>query len=226
MSDYKVITLTDQLNHYLSLKDNGSTLVNEEDVFLNIKKCFPSLSDDECMKMIDLIGELDKKRNKETVDLAITAPHSFAFKANPTSVVMENLLKNASKIIVLTGYSISDYFDDLLDIIIDKVSRGILVRLYVNDYEEKKEKLDKLLLYKGRFLEIYNYNKKAEGIDALHAKIITVDNYKTLITSANLSFNGLQKNVEVGSIIESERISKNLQEMFYQLFKKKVFNKI
>lgn len=139
---------------------------------------------------------------------------------------MENLLKNAAKIIVLTGYSISDYFDDLLDIIIDKINRGILVRLYINDYENKKEKIEKLLLYKGRFLEIYNYNKQADSIDALHAKIITVDNYKTLITSANLSFNGLQKNIEVGSIIESERISKNIQEMFYQLFKKKVFNRI
>ncbi len=225
MSDYKVISLADQLNYYLSLKDNNA-LFNEEEIFLDVKKCFPSLSDDECKKMIDLISELDKKRNKEKVDLAITAPHSFSFKANPTSIVMENLLKNAAKIIVLTGYSISDYFDDLLDIIIDKVNRGILVRLYINDYENKKEKIEKLLLYKGRFLEIYNYNKQADSIDALHAKIITVDNYKTLITSANLSFNGLQKNIEVGSIIESERISKNIQEMFYQLFKKKVFNRI
>lgn len=225
MSDYKVISLVDQLNYYLSLKDNNA-LFNEEDIFQEIKKCFPSLTDDECKRMIDLVCDLDNKRNKEKVDLAITAPHSFALRANPTSIVMENLLKNASKIIVLTGYSISDYFDDLLDIIIDKVNKGVLVRLYVNDYEDKKEKLDKLLLYKGRFLEIYNYNKKAEGIDALHAKIITVDNYKTLITSANLSFNGLQKNIEVGSIIESERISRNLQDMFYQLFKKKVFNRL
>lgn len=225
MSDYKVISLVDQLNYYLSLKDNNA-LSNGENIFLDIKKCFPSLSDDECKKMIDLICDLDKKRNKEKIDLAITAPHSFALRANPTSVVMDDLLKNASKIIVLTGYSISEYFDDLLDIIIDKVNKGVLVRLYVNDYEEKKDKLDKLLQYKGKFLEIYNYDKKTEGIDALHAKIITVDNYKTLITSANLSFNGLQKNIEVGSIIESERISKNLQDMFYQMFKKKVFNRV
>ena len=76
MSDYKVISLADQLNYYLSLKDNNA-LFNEEEIFLDVKKCFPSLSDDECKKMIDLISELDKKRNKEKVDLAITAPHSF-----------------------------------------------------------------------------------------------------------------------------------------------------
>lgn len=225
MSDYKVLELANQIRHYLELNDNN---INYDNTRLNneIRRCFPSLSDDDCQKFIDLVMHIDCKRNVEKIDLAVTAPHSFSIKANPTSIVMETLLKSASKLIVLTGYSISDYFDDLLDVIVDKINKGILVRLYVNDFEEKKDKLDKLLMYKGKFLEIYNYNRQVDGIEALHAKIITVDNCKTLITSANLSFNGLQKNIEVGSIIESERISRNLQEMFYQLYKKKVFVKV
>lgn len=72
--------------------------------------------------------------------------------------------------------------------------------MFLNDFDSKKDILDKLLLYKGRFLEIYNFNKSKKGIEALHAKVISVDSKKSLITSANLSFNGLQKNIEVGSM--------------------------
>ncbi|MCI9005050.1 MAG: hypothetical protein HFH39_07390 [Lachnospiraceae bacterium] len=44
-------------------------------------------------------------------------------------------------------------------------------------------------------------------IAALHAKVISVDGEKTLITSANLSYHGQQGNIELGTVIDSKDIA-------------------
>jgi phosphatidylserine/phosphatidylglycerophosphate/cardiolipin synthase-like enzyme len=68
----------------------------------------------------------------------------------------------------------------------------------------KKEHLDKLLLYKSRYLNIYDYNKNTKDkMAALHAKVIVIDSYKTFISSSNLSYHGIEGNIEMGTVIES-----------------------
>lgn len=58
---------------------------------------------------------------------------------------------------------------------------------------------------------------------ALHAKVISVDGEKTLITSANLSYHGQQGNIEMGTVIDSKAIAKQVDDVFTQLVFKKVF---
>ncbi|WP_423827215.1 phospholipase D-like domain-containing protein [Sharpea azabuensis] len=45
---------------------------------------------------------------------------------------------------------------------------------------------------------------------ALHAKVISVEQKKTLITSANLSYHGQQGNIELGMLVESKKLSNRL----------------
>ncbi len=225
MSKYSLSILQNAIEDYLDIYEQH--LPESKDKLINnFVNEFPSLSYSEANSLIEILCNIDEKRNCEKIDLSVTTPHSFSIKANSTAVTMEDLLKNAERSILITGYSISDYFDDLIEILIYKIQQGILVKLYLNDFENKKDVLDKLLLYKGKFLEIYNFNKSKNSIDALHAKVISVDFKKSLITSANLSFNGLQRNIEVGSVISSTRIAKNIEDMFYKLYKMKVFSKI
>ena len=223
MNLYDKETMLNEIENTLNSANYGFDNIDSLKIFFQRK--FPSLSSNEIEDIIDLFLEIDKRRNQEKVDLVITAPHSYSIKANPTSITMKNLLVSAKSQILITGYSISDYFDDLLEIIIKKIQKGVVVKLYLNDFEGKKEVLDKLLLYKGKFLIIYNYNKTSNSIDALHAKVLSVDNRYTLVSSANLSFNGLEKNIEVGTIIDSSRIANNITEMFNTLVYKKVFIK-
>ena len=61
---------------------------------------------------------------------------------------------------------------------------------------------------------------------ALHAKVISVDMSKTLITSANLSYHGQQGNIELGALIESEHTAKQLDEILTQLIFKRVFTEV
>ena len=39
---------------------------------------------------------------------------------------------------------------------------------------------------------------------ALHAKVISVDEQQTLITSANLSYHGQEGNIELGTLVDSK----------------------
>ncbi|WP_243240561.1 phospholipase D-like domain-containing protein, partial [Roseburia yibonii] len=127
--------------------------------------------------------------------------------------------------LIITGYSLSSYFADLVDIIIQKSQSGVFVKFFVNDIDSQ-ESFEKLLRYKGRFLKIYNYKKQEDSMAALHAKVISVDQKKTLITSANLSYHGQQGNIELGMLAESKKIAKQVDGVFTELVFKKVFTEI
>ncbi len=194
--------------------------------YLSIKDKFPSLTEEEIYNVIQLAVSLYNYKVQESVELVITAPNSFKLKALKTSIVVHELINNAQKSITLTGYSISDYFAELLEELLDKSRKGVYVNLYVNDFAGKQEQLDKLEVYKGRFLNIYDYNKGADKMAALHAKIIVVDGHKTFISSSNLSYHGLEGNIEMGVLINSAKKACNVEELFKQLRTQKVFTKL
>lgn len=53
-----------------------------------------------------------------------------------------------------------------------------------------------------------------------------MDQEKTLITSANLSYHGQQGNIELGTLIESKRIAKQIDDVFTKLVFNKVFQEL
>ena len=61
---------------------------------------------------------------------------------------------------------------------------------------------------------------------ALHAKVIVIDSYKTLISSSNLSYHGIEGNIEMGTVIESFKKAELVEGMLKELKRQKVFEKI
>ena len=117
------------------------------------------------------------------------------------------------------------YFSDLVDTIIQKSQRGVFVKFFVNGLDKQPE-FEKVLRYKGRFLKIYDFRQDEDKMAALHAKVISVDQQQTLITSANLSYHGQQGNIELGTLIESKQIAKQIEDVFTKLTFSKVFNEV
>ena len=196
------------------------------DTIASIKKRFPSISDKEATELFLMIQSVQSDCiNSEKASLIITAPPSFKLKAQSTKITVENMLKGAQRSITITGYSLSEYFDDLIDAIIQKSQTGIFVKFFVNDIDEQPQ-FEKLCRYKGRFLKIYNYRKKDDRMSALHAKVISVDQTATLITSANLSFHGQEGNIEMGTLVESKAFAKQLEDVFTQLLFAKIFTEV
>lgn len=190
-----------------------------------IKKRFPELSDTQCGEIIGIISGAMDIQGGDKVSLVVTAPPSFAINAWTTMNVVQSMINDAERNILITGYSLSSYFSDLVDTIVEKSQRGVFVKFFVNDIE-KQPGFDKILRYKGRFLKIYNFHSSEDEMAALHAKVISVDQKQTLITSANLSYHGQQGNIELGTLVESKQIAKQIDDIFTKLIFSKVFSEI
>lgn len=187
-----------------------------------IKKRFPSLSEQEVTDLYMMFLSALNDKDQEKTSLVTTAPPSFGIKARSTMNTVTNLLENANSSILITGYSLSDYFSDMVDCIIRKSQHGVLVKFFVNQIENQTH-FDKLCRYKGKYLRIYNYPQSADKMSALHAKVVCVDQEKTLITSANLSYHGQEGNIELGALIESKKTAKQVEDLFTKLVFSKVF---
>lgn len=186
-----------------------------------IQKKYPSLTAKEAKEIYSLVSAAAEV-DDDSAELVVTAPPSFALKTKPTKVTVDAMLTNARKSVLITGYSLSDYFRDLIDCIIQKSQEGVLVKLFVNDIENQKT-FDRLCRYRGKFLKIYNYPKQEDKMSALHAKVICVDQQKTLITSANLSYHGQEGNIELGTLIESGKTAKQVEDLFTKMLFNKIF---
>ena len=186
---------------------------------------FPSLSSKERVELLRLVLTALTCNTEEKVELVVTAPNSFAIKTRTTLGAINEVLESAQKSIIMTGYSVSEYVSDFLDTVIAKSQKGIVVRLYINKVDNQAS-LEKLLRYKSRFLQIYNYTNADDKMSALHAKILSVDGKRTLISSANLSYHGMSGNIELGCLVESKKIGRQMDDLFQQLYKEKVFQRI
>lgn len=65
--------------------------------------------------------------------------------------------------------------------------------------------------------------KQEDKMSALHAKVISVDQTDTLITSANLSYHGQEGNIELGARIHSKELAKQVEDIFTSLIFKRIF---
>ena len=195
-------------------------------VITNLKKEFPSLSDQEIWQIIGLCVNVYSGKEAEKAELAITAPISFKLKARKINEVITNMIQDSQKSITLTGYSVSDYFSEMIDLIISKSQQGIYVRLYLNDYEKHKTNLKRLMDLRTKHLRVFDYQKQDDEMAALHAKTIVVDEKELLVSSANLSYHGMKGNVEMGIRLVSEDKAKQVESLLKEMVGMKVFKEL
>ena len=187
-----------------------------------LRRQYPGLSPTDCVELAGTIRSAMTMKRNDKVSLVVTAPPSFRINAKPTMTVVRSMIEESKRNILITGYSLSSYFSELTDTIIDKSQKGVFVKFFINNIEKQPD-ADKLLRYRGHFLKLYDYSNE---MATLHAKVISVDMSKTLITSANLSYHGQQGNIELGALIESENTAKQLDEVMTQLIFKKIFREV
>lgn len=196
-----------------------------DDATETLRKQYPCLSKLECEEIAETIKTAMTAGYSDKVSLVVTSPPSFEIDARPTMSVVQSMIEGAKRNILITGYSLSSYFSEMTDTIIDKSQKGVLVKFFINNIDKQPE-ADKLLRYRGHFLKLYDYSNEDDKMAALHAKVISVDMKQTLITSANLSYHGQQGNIEIGALIESQRTAKKFDEVMTQLIFKKIFREV
>lgn len=220
--DYITGLLADAIENYL-VNENDSSFTK---VIIELKNYFSNCSEEEIMDIVNICIQLYLSKKVEHAELVLTAPDSFKIKALRTKETLRNLLEETEKSLTITGYAVSDYFSDILDVIIRKSQKGVYTRMYINDMEKQKSSLKRLLAYQSPFLEVYEYQKQEEDkMAALHAKIIVSDARKSLVSSANLSYHGIQGNIEMGILIESSDKAKQIEKVMKEMVRMKVFCK-
>jgi len=200
-------------------------LAGTDQSILQIMRRYPSLSQKQAKEIYRLISAASVSKSSITASLVATIPPSFSVKAKSTKNTVESLIRESKRSILITGYSLSGYFADLVDVLIEKSQKGIYIKFFVNNIEAQKS-FDKLCRYKGRFLHIYNYLGNSDSMAALHTKVISVDQEKTLITSANLSYHGQEGNIELGTLVESKELAKQVDDLFTHLIFSKTVHEI
>lgn len=189
-----------------------------------VKKEYPQLEEEQVLSIIELVGNaLLEKREK--ISLVATVPLAFSLKTKRIQNVAEELIRNAKKSILLTGYSVSGFILKIIDLLIEKSQKGVLVKIFFNDLQ-RQSSVKKILEYRSKFLQVYDYTNREDKMAALHAKIIVVDKKETLISSANLSYHGMSGNIEIGTCISSEKIAMQIEELFKDLLFNKTFRAV
>jgi phosphatidylserine/phosphatidylglycerophosphate/cardiolipin synthase-like enzyme len=56
-----------------------------------------------------------------------------------------------------------------------------------------------------------------DNMASLHAKVLLVDQYDLLVTSANLTYHGLSSNIEVGVRVKGNELAKQMAQHFTSL---------
>lgn len=200
-------------------------IANTKQSIPQIMKRYPCLSQKQAEEIYQLVTVASAEEKAVTASLVTTIPPSFSVRAKSTKNTVEGMIRGAKRSVLITGYSLSGYFADLVDVLIEKSQKGVYVKFFVNNIENQKG-LDKLCRYKGRFLHIYNFAGSNDSMAALHAKVISVDEQQTLITSANLSYHGQEGNIELGTLVDSREIAKQVDYIFTHLVFTKVVKEI
>lgn len=222
-ADYIATILSEAMSQYELLGNINSF----DKVLMELRKQYPECSEAHIVDILASLVSVYSLKKSEKSELVVTAPESFKVKASKTKNVVADMITSAQKSIVMTGYSISDYFKDLLDIIIGKSQSGVYIRIYVNDIEKQKQALDRLLAYQSKHLQLFEYIKSEEDkMAALHAKMLIVDSSEMLISSANLSYHGMAGNVEIGLRVQSTEKARELENIFKELVKMKVMSRV
>lgn len=122
---------------------------------------------------------------------------------------LEEMLLEAEREIHILAYAVSDGAERLFTILTDRLRAGVRVTMIIQrldqQHQHAPERLKRLVAsYPNTFL-LFDFTPEEQ--EALHAKSVVVDRKKAFVGSANLSFNGLIRNYELGVVIQGTTAS-------------------
>ncbi|MGG2016461.1 phospholipase D-like domain-containing protein [Bacillus sp. S10(2024)] len=223
--------IKDEFKHLSNIEiDEFTKIINQQDRRLfsmknKMRRIFPNLSDSEIGAML-LLSKLshDEKEKTGHVEFVATLPTEINTNFRKTISVIRQILNEAEDNILLTGYAVSDFFSEIIEVLVAKSNLGIEVNFYIDNNIKTVNFIKNNLLKHESKIKVYCY-KKNDDFSSLHAKVIAVDSKKAFVSSSNLSYNGIINNIEIGNLIEDESVGK-INILFSELRSKGYFEKV
>jgi phosphatidylserine/phosphatidylglycerophosphate/cardiolipin synthase-like enzyme len=231
-NNYRLDYLSDEIESQRGLLE---TLISSDNIldFLKsnseitrlIDSNFPSISLEDKKNLVYLLIKSNKLNNMDKTHMVWSGPEVAGIRGRNTQVLFEELIQEARYSILISIYSLSEYANKLIQLLKKKADQGVYVEVFVDDYEGKTKLLSPLMNARNNKLSIYDYVGATNHTQVLHAKVITVDGEKSVVTSANLSFNGMDGNLELGVLLQSKERAKEIRSIFNTMLEKGYFVK-
>lgn len=160
------------------------------------------------------------------LDLVWTGPEPPGAATRDTAVVVGSLFREARSSVLVGGYSF-DHGEEILRPLHESMrDRGVRVQLFLDipgrapagtaPEGYATQRIDEFLAANWRFgppLPAIYYDPRTvdpHRFASLHAKCVVVDQSKTLITSANFTARGQERNIEVGVLVGDTGLAERL----------------
>ena len=122
---------------------------------------------------------------------------------NPIEPIFMNLLNETNdKVILCSPFIKKDIIKKILHNKKDNTNITVITSSNIASFVRRASDVEAIELLLANNIKVYNHQH-------LHAKIYSFDSTKAVITSANLTFNGLVKNYEYGVLVD------DMDTMFY-----------
>lgn len=197
-------------------------------------------SPDVVASMLSAVAEDRRARRAptETIDLVTTGPEAAGVTNRDTSVVVRELFIHAERTVLVVGYAVHQglrVFSALADRMQERPN--LQVRLFLDiqrPYTDTSMASELVRRFRERlitsqwppdrpFPTVYYYPPSLElepqKRSSLHAKCVVVDEEVSFISSANFTEAAQLKNIEVGVLIRSAPIARQLTGHFEALIK-------
>lgn len=163
------------------------------------------------------------KKTSERIDLSWTGPVQFSVEGRTTISVLEEMIQNANTSIIITGYNITQEASNIIRLLEKAMDKNVEVVFVIHSDDENKN-------FKT-LSNLWNYEKKPKVYSRkpgpsdvyfkIHAKMVVVDRFDLLVTSANLTWHGMANNFEIGLRVrgktaeKAEELIRNLIDSSY-----------
>lgn len=138
------------------------------------------------------------------IHLVWTGPVSLPGPTRTTEGTLLDMITHARQEIVIVGYTLAETARSIVEHLAHAHQRGVQIIMIIDRMEENGL-LDRLQRFWPSTQKLpFLYTRPAPAPDsksALHAKAIIVDSQTILATSANLSYQGMAGNIELGLLV-------------------------
>jgi hypothetical protein len=145
--------------------------------------------------------------SRPEIEIVWTGPVSPGTLVRSTAAVVEEMLRGVREAgeVLVVGYSLTaadgSLMKGIVDLLAEASKRGASVTLVLHRDSDEHNKSNLLLAWNvfARKPRVLTWTPSADHpYTKLHAKALVVDRLDLLVTSANLTFHGLESNLELG----------------------------
>lgn len=223
--------IQDELNKYNHLNvEEYKQLIERKDFEFNfnVKQLnlgVKHLNKEQLSELLLLFKIYEQQQSQDSVELVATLPVNVNNRLRKTLGVVRQIIIEAQKELLITGYAVSEYFDEIFDLIITKSLEGVNVSFFIDD-NPKVIAYMKSVMERSDLSNVILYKYKGAGqFSSLHAKVITADKKKAFVSSSNLSYNGIVNNLEIGTLFTGKKVDE-INNLFEQLINEDCFIKM